>query len=209
MSAEPAVCSPRIPKDRVASLTDAIFAFAMTLLVITVDIPARYAETTATAPVRAILGDVVPDLLHFFIAFVLLAILWYFDHQRFHSLACLDRLLLVLHITALAFICLLPFSTNLAGDFPYDPLGSIFFEFNILIIGLLACAQWLHIRRHAGDFVPGMSPLQIRQEIRWSLVFPALSVAGIALALLSVPWSVGIYVLAPVIMAAFFWHPAA
>jgi len=38
------------------------------------------------------------------------------------------------------------------------------------------------------------------------LVFPVLSVAGIVIALAHVPWSVMIYLLAPLIMAYLFWH---
>ncbi len=198
-----------IPKDRVCTLNDAIYAFAMTLLVITIDIPSKYANTHAIAPVHSIIIAILPDLAHFFIAFVLLAILWYFEHQRFQYLSHLDRPLLCMNMASLVFVCLIPFSTNLAGDYPLDTLGAIIFELNILAIGLIAFIQWIYIKNKATNLVPGFNLPHINREIEWALVFPLLSIAGIALALLHSTWSVGIYVFAPVIMAFLYWKTLA
>jgi uncharacterized membrane protein len=205
MTDEPVLVSCRIPRERVGTLIDAIYAFSMTLLVITIDIPSKFQHAKDITPVRDIFISVLPDLVHYFIAFILLAILWYFEHQRFMSLRHLDRPLLCMNITSLAFVCLLPFSTNLAGDYPHDTLGSIFFEFNILIIGLIACIQWFYIRGKSHELVPGLSAVYITREIRWSLVFPILSLAGIIIALFNITGSVAIYLLAPFIMAVLFW----
>ena len=205
MTDEPVLASRRIPRERVGTLIDAIYAFSMTLLVITIDIPSKFQHAKDITPVRDIFISVLPDLVHYFIAFILLAILWYFEHQRFMSLRHLDRPLLCMNIASLAFVCLLPFSTNLAGDYPHDTLGSIFFEFNILIIGLIACIQWFYIRGKSHELVPGLSAVYITREIRWSLVFPILSLAGIIIALFNITGSVAIYLLAPFIMAVLFW----
>lgn len=55
---------------------------------------------------------ILPDLVHYFIAFFILTILRYFEHQRFRALQLLDRPLLCISIASLAFICLIPFFTN-------------------------------------------------------------------------------------------------
>jgi uncharacterized membrane protein len=206
---ESAVPFHRIPLDRVCVLIDSIYAFAMTLLVVTIDVPSKYAHTRDLAPVQGILNSVLPDLVHYFIAFVLLAILWYFEHQRFRALRYLDRPLLCLNITSLAFVCLIPFSTNVAGDYPFDYLGAIIFEINIFVIGMIAFIQWLYLRQKQSEFVPDLDIAHISREIRWSLVFPLLSLAGIALALLHVPGSIAVYVVAPLIMAWLFWREPA
>jgi len=206
MTELPAIPCRQIPLNRVGTLIDSIYAIAMTLLVITIDIPSKFQNAHAVSPVRAILMTDLPDIFHYFIAFVMLAILWYFEHQRFLSLKYLDRPLICINITGLAFVCLLPFTTNIAGDYPLDPLGAIAFEVNILVIGAMACAQWLYIRRKQGELVPDLTPAHVAREIRWSLVFPVLSLAGIAIALLNIAGSPAIYILAPVIMAVLFWR---
>jgi len=205
MTDEPAVQLRRIPLDRVSVVIDSVYAFAMTLLVLTIDIPSKYEHLKDVAPVHKILIGVLPDLVHYFIAFFILAILWYFEHQRFRALRFLDRPLLCLNIASLAFVCLIPFSTNIAGDYPFDHLGAIIFELNIFIVGMIAFIQWIYLRQKRRDLIPDMSPAQISREITWSTVFPALSLIGIVLAVLLVPYSLSIYILIPFIMAFLFW----
>ncbi|MDD1703362.1 MAG: DUF1211 domain-containing protein, partial [Methanoregula sp.] len=69
-----------IPKDRVTTLIDSIYAFAMTLLVVTIEIPSKFEHAHDVAPVYQIVLSILPDLYHYFIAFTILAMLWYFHH---------------------------------------------------------------------------------------------------------------------------------
>jgi uncharacterized membrane protein len=195
-----------IPKDRVASIIDAIYAFSMTLLVTTISVPSKYDHASTISPAHAIVNNVLPDLLHYFIAFIILALFWYIEHQRFRNLIHLDRPLLCLNIMSLSFVCLIPFSTNIAGDYPFDTFGAIIFEMNILIIGLIAFVQWVYIRNRATELVPGLDAAWIRREIRWSLVFPGLAVIGIALGALQLPASSAVFLTAPFIMAYLYWN---
>jgi uncharacterized membrane protein len=195
-----------IPKDRVGNIIDAIYAFSMTLLVTTISVPPKYDRTLEVSPAHAIVSSVLPDLLHYFIAFIILALFWYFEHQRFRYLRHLDRPLLVFNIMSLAFVCLIPFTTNVAGDYPYDSFGSMLFELNIFIIGMIAFAQWNYIRNRKDDLVPELGSAWIQREIRWSLVFPVLAVFGMVLASARYPGTGAIFLLAPFIMAWLFWR---
>lgn len=190
-----------IPKDRVTTLIDAIYAFSMTLLVTTIDVPSKYERVRVASPVHEIITSVLPDLFHYFIAFTILAILWYFHHQQFRHLAGLNRTLLVTTMTSLAFVCLVPFSTNIAGDYPYDVLGAIIFELDIFVIGLITIVQWYYLRKRSAVLLPGLTIERIDREIVWSWVFRLLSIAGIAIAVADFSWSPAVYILAPLIMA--------
>jgi len=208
MPEEPAIPCRCIPLDRISVVIDSIYAFAMTLLVLTIDVPTKYEHLKEIAPVHKILLGVMPDLIHYFIAFFILAVLWYFEHQRFRNLRFLDRPLLCMNIFSLAFVCLIPFSTNVAGDYPLDPLGATLFEFNILVVSMIACIQWVYIQKKRKDFVPDLTPSQISREITWSTVFPALSLIGIVISAF-LPYSLSIYILVPIIMAYLFWQDPA
>ena len=194
-----------IPKERIGNVIDAIYAFSMTLLVTTISVPPRYAHSDTIEPVQSIFSSVLPDLAHYFIAFLILAIFWYFEHQRFRHLIHLDRPLLCLNIASLAFVCLIPFTTEVAGDFPFDVFGAILFEINILIIGIIAFIQWIYIRDRCTDLIPGVSREFLVREIRWALVFPILAITGIGIAVLHISWSPVIFLLAPVLMAILYW----
>lgn len=192
-----------IPKDRVCTLIDAIYAFSMTLLVTTIYVPNKPDRMVTGSPVSEIIKNSFPDITHYFIAFIILATLWYFEHQRFRHLRHLDRPLLWLSIASLAFVCFIPFTTNIAGDYPYDVSGAVIFELNILVIGLFAFVQWVYISSHR-DLAPDLGDGFIRREIWWALVFPVLAIAGIAIAMFRIEWSPAIFLLAPVIMAVLF-----
>ncbi|MDD1691490.1 MAG: DUF1211 domain-containing protein [Methanoregula sp.] len=198
-----------IPKERIATLIDGVYAIALTLLVTTISVPPKYLQTEYVAPVQEIVTGVLPDLLHYFIAFIILALFWYFEHQRFRHLQHLDRPLLCFNIASLAFVCLIPFTTNVAGDFPYDTLGAILFELNIFLIGMIAFAQWIYIMSRGSTLAPHLDALWIRRELQWALVFPSLAVIGIAIAIIPQPGSSAIFLLAPFIMAVLFWKDPA
>jgi uncharacterized membrane protein len=194
-----------IPKERIGNVIDAIYAFSMTLLVTTISVPPKYLHEEVAGPVQEIVLNVLPDILHYFIAFIILALFWYFEHQRFRHLQHLDRPLLCFNIASLAFVCLIPFTTNVAGDFPYDYFGAMLFELNIFVIGMIAFIQWIYIKSRGSSLAPHLDALWIRRELQWSLVFPALALIGLTLAFLQQPTSSSIFLLAPFIMAVLFW----
>lgn len=194
-----------IPKERIGNVIDAIYAFSMTLLVTTISIPPKYEHAVTIGPVQAIVVSVLPDLFHYFIAFIILAIFWYFEHQRFRHLLHFDRPILIMNIASLAFVCLIPFTTNVAGDYPFDTFSAMLFEVNILIVGIIAFIQWHYIRKNRACLIPTFGETEIRREIQWALVFPFLAIIGLVLAWIRIPMSASIFLFAPFIMAYLFW----
>jgi len=188
----------RLPKDRITTLEDGIFAFSMTLLVTTIEIPSRYTSTPLPDPVAHILLKVIPDFLHYIVAFVILAVFWYLEHQRFLCVTWIDRKIVAMTVVTLIFVALIPFSSNLAGDYPADPLGGIVFELNVMAIGLSSFAQWKYMRKTSDLCRPTVHEATLVREMAFALVLPVLSVLGIALALLKIPYSVIVYALFPV-----------
>ena len=79
------------------------------------------------------------------------------------------------------------------------------FELNILVIGMIAFAQWIYIRSRGSSLAPHLDAPWIRRELQWGLVFPALALIGIAIAIIPQPGSSAIFLLAPFIMAVLFW----
>ena len=95
--------------------------------------------------VDPLLISLFPDFIHYIIAFVLLASFWWASHLRSHYLQSIDKKMSFLTITTLLFVGLIPFSTNLAGDFPLNSHAVIIFELNLLAIGILSVWQWNQI----------------------------------------------------------------
>jgi uncharacterized membrane protein len=192
---------PVFNKTRIETLTDGVFAIAMTLLVTGLDIPKLNGVITS-GTVDSILIDLLPDFIHYIIAFALLAVFWWASHLRSHYHRSIDRTMRFVTIASLFFVGLIPFSTNLAGDFPLNTHAVIIFELNLFIIGLLSVLQW---NRVLSDTIRVDPDVDIRVLIRYrdeAYIFPVLSVFAILLALLSVPLGIFIYAVAPVYFVA-------
>ena len=183
-------------KNRIENLIDAIYAFSMTLLVTTLEIPSA-TNLTRSFTVDTILLHLLPDFINYFIAFILLATFWWINHVRFHYLRSTDKTLIIINVLSLGFIALLPFTTHLAGFFPLNFHAAIIFELNLLIIGILSFLQWWYIIRKPQLVAGHVDPKKLAENQAKTLVFPVLSVAGIALALLSIPGSAFVYLLVP------------
>ena len=128
-------------KNRIEALTDGVFAFAMTLLVTSLILP-----HSADAPALTAAGALtllLPDFIHYVIAFFILAAFWTAHHLQFNQIRFITRPFLTLNIIGLFFVTLVPFTTSFVGDYP-DTLASIVFELNLMVLGLMMFVQWYY-----------------------------------------------------------------
>ena len=97
---------------RLESLTDAVFAIVMTILVLELSVPA-IAEGSAHAGLWSRLIDMWPKFLSYGVTFLMLGFMWIFHHRQFSHIRRLDNVFAWINIFALMFVALLPFSTSL------------------------------------------------------------------------------------------------
>jgi uncharacterized membrane protein len=175
-----------IPKNRLETLIDGIFAIAMTLLVLTINLPKPSAEQA-----QAVLPDLVfglfPQVFLCIIAFLILAVFWLGHHRQFHFVETVDFGLLWINIFLLIFIVLIPFSTDIAGDYPDVAIAVLSFHVNILIVGLLFWVHWLHIAgsSHLQNLFPDQATIRL-----WMLqtaLIPSVALCAILVSFLNPP----------------------
>ncbi len=184
----------RLEKNRLESLTDGIFAFAMTLLVTSLILP-RSAFVTDTA--SQALVSLIPDFYHYIIAFFVLAGFWTAHHIQFSHLKFLDRNFIFLSIVGLFFVTLIPFTTSFIGDYDNDVVAAIAFEASLLILGLIFTFQWVYATHNRRMVSPEFPETRIRHGTLRSLLVPSVSVLGIGLALTGFDSSTMVYMLLP------------
>ncbi len=129
-------------KQRIEALSDAIFAFAMTLLVLDVKIP-RVAVALATEEflVRMLL-DLWPKFLTFVMSFVILSVFWVAHHGYSHFLKRTDRFFLWINLLFLLVVVFVPFSTDFLGDYPRQRIAVMIYGCNMMALGLTLYWQW-------------------------------------------------------------------
>ena len=128
-----------IPTTRLETLTDGLFAIAMTILVVTIQIPVGPIHT-ADLFVQTT-SEIIPKFAVSFLSFLLQAVFWV-DRHRFYLVKKSNFTLIWLNIFWLMFIALLPLSTSIIAQFPEYQLAQLIFDFNLLFIGLFFYIIW-------------------------------------------------------------------
>src|SRR5690349_14591847 len=100
--------------ERLAALSDGIFAVAMTLLVLDLGVPEGISSDDA---LWGALVKLAPRLAPYFMSFLTLGIFWLGQQTQLNFFARGNRNLAWIHLIFLLFVTLMPFSTRLlAGN---------------------------------------------------------------------------------------------
>jgi len=192
-----------LSKGRLEALTDGVFAFAMTLLILAIGVPHQLPQGGPGDQVVVFLASMLPSLAQFVIAFLVLAGFWVSHHLTFDRIRHVDRNMIWLNLLGLLFIVFIPFSTQLADNFGSFPSASIVFEANILAVGLIYFAQWRYACRMSDMAVCPADPEDYALAEKRILVMPGVSLLAIIVALAGSTWSTLLYALLPFLYMIF------
>ena len=186
---------------RIEALTDGIFAIAMTLLVLTLDIPEAKTELIQTVELHRMLIGQMHKFFNYALSFLLLAIFWVKHHQQFHFIKRTNRKHLWINIVTLMFIALIPFSTSLIGDYNDDRVAEFFFASNLFIIGMLFLWNWVYATKGHRLVDRSLDPQRIALWKKRGAVIPLVSLLAMVLSLTNPQFTFYAYLLIPIILA--------
>jgi uncharacterized membrane protein len=179
--------------ERIAALSDGVFAVAMTLIVLDIHVP-QHAGISSEGDLWRALGAIVPHLVTYLMSFLTLGIFWVGQQTQLNHFARADRNLAWIHILFLALIALLPLSTSLLADFIEFRLALILYWINILAFGIVLVWSWLYAK--SAGLVAAEAPDNLHDAIMQRIVFAqAFYAFGMALCAISTYWSIGFIVL--------------
>lgn len=175
--------------ERLAALSDGLFAIAMTLLVIELHGPLAEAVHTE-ADLWAGLTHLAPRLLMFLMSFLTLGIFWVGQQTQLNHMARADRNFTWIHLGFLAAATLMPFTTALLGEFFHFRLAVVIYWLNILLLGLFVYASWVYAER--AGLVDPEAPATIAKAVRLRIIVAqALYAIGAALSVFGTWWAIG------------------
>jgi uncharacterized membrane protein len=128
--------------ERLGFFSDAVFAVALTLLVIHIPIPASYVTSDV---LHDTLGDVVPQLIGFGLSFAVVGLLWLDHHQLFDYLRRRDEGLLLANLAFLLCIAFLPYPAGVLTKHLDAPVAVLFFIGSVVVTALV----WLGLGWYA------------------------------------------------------------
>ncbi len=188
-----------LSKGRLEGLSDGIFAFAMTLLVVGLNLPDKSSVVLSPGFATQVLVSLESDFLHYILAFLILGAFWLSHHTQLNSVRKIDKPYIWINLSMLLFVALLPFSTSFSGDFPGVTVGAIVFEANLFLIGMGMFCHWLYATRGHRLVESTLSNSYIRYVLASNLVVPFVSVVGIIIALAGIGWSNAVYLTLPIV----------
>jgi TMEM175 potassium channel family protein len=178
--------------ERLAALSDGIFAVAMTLLVLDLRVPAQAVIHSQHDLAQALI-DIAPEVLTYFMSFLTLGIFWVGQQTQLNFVGRGHRSLVWAHLGFLFGVTLTPFSTRLLGDFPAYRVAVVSYWANLLWLGVALYLTWTCTRRLAltkADMPPEV-PRLIQRRI---IVYQSLYAVGALLCLVGTYWSIAFIV---------------
>jgi len=174
--------------ERLAALSDGVFAVAMTLLVLDLRTPAAEAIHSEHDLLVALSG-LLPRLATYFMSFLTLGIFWLGQQVQLDRLARSDRDLAWLHLAFLCAVTLVPFSTALLAEHIVSRVALVVYWSNIVVLGALLYWTWgraVNARLLSEDTQPEV----VAAICRRILIAQSLYAFGAALCVFSTYWSI-------------------
>lgn len=172
----PPVILPVAP-DRLVYLSDGIYAIAMTLTAVQIQIPTVEPDSLFGAE----LLQIQSNLLAYALSFYVLARLWVGHLSRFRFVKQADLSFIWLSLTSLGLVALIPPATNFSNAFPSHPIAVVSY---LLLVFCLTTVDWI---AYTYALKQGLAVESNNNRIsNWKqkerLVIPCLSLACAALA---------------------------
>jgi uncharacterized membrane protein len=128
---------------RIVAFSDGVFAIAITLLVLGLGIPKHLAGGELTDA----LFDQWDNLLAFAISFAVIGRFWIVHHRFFAEVDAFDGRLLGLNLLYLAAIVLIPFSSEVLGEYGGKTQSVVLYSVNLAAVVLVGLWMGVDARR--------------------------------------------------------------
>jgi len=188
-----------LPKNRLETLVDGVFAIAMTILVLELRAP----QTLGPGGLAQGLVDLGSRFATFVISFIVLGVYWFAHHQVFHFVLRVNRTLVWLNIHFLMGIALVPFAASVMGAYTNDAIALSLYGGVLGLLAALGYLIWWYISGDRGLIEPGLDPALVHKVRVWLAIGPVITPVAIAVSFVSTTVALLIYLTLPVVFIFF------
>lgn len=151
-------------KNRFEAFSDGVFAFAATLLILGIAVPAgrTYADD---ADLRAALLHLWPNLVAYALSFLVMGVIWQNHHALYRAIAKLDRSTVMLNLLLLGIAAFVPFATSTLGTYWWTHSAEFLYGLTLTASSTVFNLMAYHLVR-TGAFAAGVSQAAITKTIR-------------------------------------------
>ena len=128
--------------DRTTAFSDGVFAIAITLLVLNIEIG------TDEPDLGEALADLLPQIFSYAISFAVIGRYWVLHHRLFGDLAYVDGTLTTLNLVYLGFVGFLPFPTEVLGEYGDEAHAVALYAATTAIVAVLGVVMRVYSINH-------------------------------------------------------------
>ena len=169
--------------ERLITFSDAVFAIAVTLLVLDLREPA-----VSHGLLHALLRQ-WPAYLSYALSFLIVGIIWVQNHLMFRYIRRVDHLFLLINVLFLMWVAVVPFPTGLLARYLENPgereTATVIYAGIFLVGGLLVNLQWYYASRWGQLLEEGLTREKIRTMTLNYGLGPALYLVDLVLSFIS------------------------
>jgi uncharacterized membrane protein len=135
--------SKKFQLERMILFSDAVFAIAITLLIIEIKVP-ELPDSPSPAVLAGVIRHMAGEFLGFIVSFAVIGQFWTQHHRLFGLVHGYDNKLIWLNMHMLFWIVVVPFSNALNFRYPINEVW-MWYSFNMFMIGLSLFFLWNYI----------------------------------------------------------------
>ena len=171
--------------DRIVFFSDAVFAIAITLLVLNIQVP-EIPQGLVAEELPSSLFDLWPKYLSYVISFLVILSYWMAHHSVFSAIRGYDRGLIWLNSLFLMCVAFLPFPAALLGEYGDQQLVVVIYAATLATTRLLLTAVWWYASSGHRLVDDDLDPSMIRIFRIRGLAIPLVFFISIAISFVSV-----------------------
>jgi uncharacterized membrane protein len=153
--------APRVKPEHIISFGDAIFAFAITLMTLSIDIPDLPPNLTESQLIST-LYDMYPKVESYIISFAVISIFWVSYHQVFNFITRSHISMVYLNLLFLLFITFLSVTTSLVIEYGSYQIPYVIYCVVVIMTSSLLALIWWHATKDYRLVDKDIHPLFVR-----------------------------------------------
>ncbi|MEO8515218.1 MAG: TMEM175 family protein [Flavobacterium sp.] len=190
--------------ERLILFSDAVFAIAITLLVIEIKVPHIESNVNDNIVWHELL-HLLPKFFGFVLSFFIIGIYWTVHHRLFSYLTNYDSKLIWLNILFLFSIALMPFTTALYSEFYQQDLHipHLIYTINICLTGFCSYLLVKHLAYSKNKITTGFQEENlVKTAIAKSWMIPTIFVIGLGVSYIFPAW---LGRMSPMLIPVYLW----
>jgi uncharacterized membrane protein len=172
--------------DRLVNFSDAVFAIAATLLVLSINVPGNLKGPGLDEKLWDAFQDALPHVLAYALSFFVIGRYWLAHHRMFKLIRRIDGRFIALNLVMLGLIAVLPFPTEVFGDYSQERPAFIVYAASVAATGIASTAVWWYATG-SNRLIDATTPQQVVLHSRLrGLSIPAVFLLSIPISFASV-----------------------